>query len=119
YSFTKPYSEKTAEEIDLEVKKIIKIQFDRAKKILTENKEGLIKLAENLLAKEVIYSDDLEEIFGKSKYDTYNEEQKETEQKNNTNNKTKSETPEAINNSQTKKEKSTNTDINEKNSNIT
>ncbi len=88
YSFTKPYSEKTAEEIDDEVKKLIEKQFDRAVDILSKNKEGLKKLAERLLAKEVIYSDDLEEIFGKSQYDIYKEEiqqkeqQKEQENKN-------------------------------------
>jgi AFG3 family protein len=65
YSFTKPYSEKTAELIDEEVKKIIDGQFERAKKILIDHTEGHIKLAELLLKREVIFSEDLERIFGK------------------------------------------------------
>ena len=65
YSFTKPYSEKTAELIDQEVKIIIDAQYERAKKILKDNAEGHEKLAKRLLEKEVIFSEDLEEIFGK------------------------------------------------------
>lgn len=64
YGFTKPYSEKTAELIDDEAKRIIAEQYDRAKKILLENKEGHNKLAELLIEKEVIFTDDLEQIFG-------------------------------------------------------
>ncbi len=67
YSFTKPYSEKVAERIDKEVKKIIDEQYGRAKKILKENAEGLGKLADKLLEKEVIFAEDLEKIFGKRK----------------------------------------------------
>ncbi len=67
YSFTKPYSEKVAERIDEEVKKIIDEQYERAKKVLLENADGLKKLAEKLLEKEVIFSEDLESIFGKRK----------------------------------------------------
>ncbi len=65
YSFNKPYSEKTAETIDAEVKSLIDIQYERAKSILKKNKKGLQQLAEILLEKEVIFSDDLEKIFGK------------------------------------------------------
>jgi AFG3 family protein len=65
YNFTKPYSEKTAELIDEEVKKIIDGQYKRAKKILKENTEGHKKLAERLLEREVIFSEDLESIFGR------------------------------------------------------
>jgi AFG3 family protein len=65
YSFNKPYSEKTAETIDNEVKTLIDTQYDRAKDILKKNKKGLRELAEILLEKEVIFSDDLEKIFGK------------------------------------------------------
>lgn len=65
YSFNKPYSEKTAEIIDEEVRKLIDLQYKRAKDILKKNKKGLEKLAEILLEKEVIFSDDLEKIFGK------------------------------------------------------
>jgi len=63
YGFTKPYSEKTAELIDNEVSAIIEEQFKRASKVLTENKTQLAQLAETLLEKEVIFSDDLERIF--------------------------------------------------------
>jgi cell division protease FtsH len=65
YGFTKPYSEKTAELIDSEAKKIVAEQYERAKQILKENAEGHNKLAELLLVREVIFSEDLEEIFGK------------------------------------------------------
>ena len=67
YSFNKPYSEKTAEVIDEEVNRIIDEQYERAKKTLRENMEGLTKLANQLLEKEVIFSEDLEEIFGPRK----------------------------------------------------
>ncbi|PIF06043.1 MAG: cell division protein FtsH [Draconibacterium sp.] len=69
YSFTKPYSEKTAELIDQEVKIIIDKQYERALKILRDNAEGHKKLAEKLLKREVIFSEDLEEIFGKRPWD--------------------------------------------------
>ncbi len=69
YGFTKPYSEKTAELIDEEVSKMIEIAYVRAKKILTENKDLLIKLAEQLLEKEVIFKEDLEIIFGKRRFE--------------------------------------------------
>lgn len=64
YSFTKPYSEKTAELIDNEIKKLIDEAYIRAKKVLEKNIEGHKILAERLLEKEVIFTDDLEEIFG-------------------------------------------------------
>lgn len=69
YAFTKPYSEKTAELIDEEVKKIIDEQYKRARKILKENVEGHKKLAELLLEREVIFGEDLEKIFGKRPWD--------------------------------------------------
>ncbi len=69
YSFTKPYSEKTAELIDEEVKIIIDKQYDRALSILKENAEGHAKLANLLLEREVIFSEDLEAIFGKRPWD--------------------------------------------------
>jgi len=69
YNFKKPYSEATAQMIDEEIKKIIDIQYQRAITILTENKENLTKLAELLLEKEVIFKDDLENIFGKRPFD--------------------------------------------------
>jgi cell division protease FtsH len=69
YSFTKPFSEKTAELIDDEANAIIVEQYKRAIKILTENKDGLIKLGELLLEKEVIFTEDLEDVFGPRKFD--------------------------------------------------
>ena len=65
YGFTKPYSEKTAELIDAEAKKIIAEQYERAKKILQENAEGHGQLTDVLVEKEVIFAENMEEIFGK------------------------------------------------------
>ncbi|MFN0290554.1 ATP-dependent zinc metalloprotease FtsH [Pedobacter helvus] len=64
-SFTKPYSEATARIIDEEASKIIEEQYARALQILADNQENLGKLAEKLLTSEVIFKEDLEEIFGK------------------------------------------------------
>ena len=64
YDLTKPYSEKTAELIDKEVKDLIKMIHDRTLKILTDNKEGFLALSTILLEKEVIFAEDLENIFG-------------------------------------------------------
>jgi len=69
YGFSKPYSEKTAELIDLEAKKIIEESYNKAKEVISANIEGLTKLAEQLLEKEVIFSEDLESIFGKRRGD--------------------------------------------------
>ena len=69
YSFHKPYSEKTAETIDQEVSKLVESAYNRAKSILTKNKALLKKLANLLLEKEVIFSEDLEKIFGKNPFD--------------------------------------------------
>jgi AFG3 family protein len=71
--FTKPYSEKTAELIDKEVNQIISESYQRAKHVLQKNKKGLTELAELLLEKEVIFSEDLERIFGKRKADQLKE----------------------------------------------
>ena len=68
YGFTKPYSEQTAETIDKEISLIIEGQYKRALKILQKNKEKLIKLAELLLKKEVIFKKNLEEIFGERSF---------------------------------------------------
>ena len=65
YGFTKPYSEKTAELIDAEAKRIVDESYERARKVLNENREGLEKLAALLLEREVIFSEDLEKVFGK------------------------------------------------------
>jgi ATP-dependent metalloprotease FtsH len=74
YSFNKPYSEKTAETIDEEVKALIDAQYERAKSILKKNKKGLKALAEILLEKEVIFSDNLAVIFGKRPWTSSQEE---------------------------------------------
>lgn len=65
FSFSKPYSEQTAMLIDEEISKIVEEQYKRAVELLGRNKEKLSKLAELLLEKEVIFKDNLEEIFGK------------------------------------------------------
>jgi cell division protease FtsH len=80
FGFTKPYSEKTAELIDEEVNLIIAESYVRAKEVLKNNMKGLTELAELLLEKEVIFSEDLERIFGKRKADLLKEE-KEAEVK--------------------------------------
>ncbi|MCB8963692.1 MAG: ATP-dependent metallopeptidase FtsH/Yme1/Tma family protein [Bacteroidales bacterium] len=67
YTFSKPYSEKTSEQIDKEVKELIDRAYDNAKRILTENSNGHTQLAELLLEREVIFSEDLENIFGPRK----------------------------------------------------
>ena len=65
YSFSKPYSEATAQLIDEEVKKMIAEQYERAKTILSEHKEGHAALAQLLIEREVIFAEDVERIFGK------------------------------------------------------
>jgi cell division protease FtsH len=74
FGFTKPYSEKTAELIDQEVNLIISESYIRAKEVLKNNMKGLTELAELLLEKEVIFSEDLERIFGKRKADLIKDE---------------------------------------------
>jgi cell division protease FtsH len=69
YSFHKPYSEKTAELIDQEIKALVEKAYDRAVELLEENREKLEQLAARLLEKEVIFSEDLEEVFGKRIWD--------------------------------------------------
>ena len=69
YSFGKPYSEETAKKIDVEIKDIIENQYKRAVAILHENRDKLDALAQKLLEKEVIFREDLEEIFGKRAWD--------------------------------------------------
>ena len=68
-SFTKPYSEKTAQIIDQEISNIIETQYKRACDLLKKNKSRLTKLAERLLDKEVIFKDDLSNILGKRPFD--------------------------------------------------
>ena len=69
YGFTKPYSERTAELIDSEAKKIVEESYRKAKEVISANIDGLKQLAEQLLEKEVIFSEDLERIFGKRRGD--------------------------------------------------
>jgi len=76
YSFTKPYSEKTAEIIDEEVNVIINKEYERAKQILSSNAEGHKKLAELLLEREVIFTEDLEHVFGPRPWNKTKEEEK-------------------------------------------
>ncbi|MFR8636527.1 MAG: ATP-dependent zinc metalloprotease FtsH [Parabacteroides distasonis] len=87
WGFTKPYSEETAKLIDTEVQKIINEQYDRAKRILSENKEGHSKLAQVLLDREVIYSEDVEHIFGKCAWISRSQEILELQEKANGKNK--------------------------------
>jgi cell division protease FtsH len=65
YQFQRPYSDTTAKVIDDEVLKMVNEQYDRAKKILMEHKEGHNALAELLISREVIFAEDVERIFGK------------------------------------------------------
>jgi cell division protease FtsH len=69
YAFSKPYSESTARTIDEEVKKMTDIAYAKTKQILISNKDKLTLLAQKLLEKEVIFKEDLEEIFGKRPFD--------------------------------------------------
>ncbi len=74
YSFNRPYSEKTAELIDQEVKRMVNEQYERAKQILSDNKENHNKLAQLLIDKEVIFAEDVEHIFGKRPWASRSEE---------------------------------------------
>ena len=65
YNFSKPYSEDTALTIDKEISNLIESQYQRAISLLSENKDKLIQLADILIEKEVLFKDDLEQIFGK------------------------------------------------------
>ena len=73
-SFTKPYSEKTAQVIDKEISDIIELQYNRACTILKKNKSKLKQLAERLLEKEVIFKDDLFNILGERPFEKKNKE---------------------------------------------
>ena len=74
YSFSKPYSDRTAELIDEEVKRMINEQYERAKEVLTVQKEGHNRLARLLMEKEVIFAEDVENIFGKRPWASRSEE---------------------------------------------
>ena len=74
YAFSKPYSNRTAELIDEEVKRMINEQYDRAKSLLSLHKEGHNQLAQLLIEKEVIFAEDVERIFGKRPWASRSEE---------------------------------------------
>ncbi len=74
YGFTKPYSEETAKLIDEEVSRIVAEQYQRAKTILTEKSEGHAQLTQVLIEREVIYTEDVEHIFGKRQWASRSEE---------------------------------------------
>jgi cell division protease FtsH len=65
-AFTKPFSEKTAQDIDAETKRLLKEAEETAHKIIVANRDGLTALAERLLEKETVFAEDLEDIFGAS-----------------------------------------------------
>jgi cell division protease FtsH len=81
YSFSKPYSERTAELIDEEVKRMINEQYTRAKELLCKHKEGHNQLAQLLVEKEVIFAEDVEQIFGKRPWASRSEEIMNNEEK--------------------------------------
>ena len=68
-AFTKPYSEETSKMIDEEVRKLIEVSYERTKKLLEEKKEQVIKLAEALLDKEVLFQSDVELLIGKRPFE--------------------------------------------------
>ena len=74
YQFQKPYSETTAKIMDDEVLKMVNEQYERAKQILMEHKEGHAQLAQLLIEREVIFADDVEKIFGKRPWTSRSEE---------------------------------------------
>lgn len=87
YDLTKPYSEQTAEMIDDEVRKIVKMIHDRTYKILSDHKEGFLQMATLLLEKEVIFAEDVEKILGpKAKPADETENETETTEKTETEN---------------------------------
>ena len=81
YNFQRPYSETTAKIMDDEVLKMINEEYDRAKSILTEHKEGHAQLADLLVSREVIFAEDVERIFGKRPWASRAEELLEAQQR--------------------------------------
>ena len=74
-AFTKPYSELTAQQIDAEAKQVIEKAYKMAEKVLREHADGLKELAELLLSREVVFTEDVERIFGRRKKDIERESQ--------------------------------------------
>ena len=70
YNFTKPYSDSTAEKIDLEVKRIVDSAYERTKKLLLDKREQLEKIANKLLEKEILFQNDLETLIGKRPFES-------------------------------------------------
>ncbi|MAJ05619.1 MAG: peptidase M41 [Crocinitomicaceae bacterium] len=112
YGFTKPYSEETAKIIDQEIKKIIDTQYERAKSILKKHEDKLHQLSNKLLETEVIFKEDLEDIFGKRPFQK--EEIKTETKKEETANKTKKVIPKKT--SSSKKTSNTSNKVNSKKS---
>ena len=83
YQFQRPYSETTAKIMDDEVLKMVNEQYERAKQILTEHKEGHAQLAQLLVDREVIFAEDVEKIFGKRPWVSRSEELLEAEMRAN------------------------------------
>lgn len=81
YSFQRPYSDSTAQLIDAEVLKMINEQYERAKKILDEHRDGHAQLAQLLIEREVIFAEDAEKIFGKRQWASRTEELMEAQQR--------------------------------------
>lgn len=81
YNFQRPYSETTAKIMDDEALRIINEQYERAKQILTEHKDGHAQLAELLISREVIFAEDVERIFGKRPWASRAEELLEAQQR--------------------------------------
>ncbi len=75
-AFTKPYSEQTAQQIDTEAKRVIEQAYKMAEQVLREHADGLKELAELLLSREVVFTEDVERIFGKRKKDIERERKK-------------------------------------------
>ena len=81
YTFQKPFSENTAELIDAEVKVMIAEQYERAKEMLLKHADGHHQLAQILLEKEIIYAENLEQIFGKRPWISRSQEILQSEDK--------------------------------------
>ena len=80
YGFTKPYSDKTAEMIDIEVRNLISECYELTKQLLSDKREKLEELSHILLKREILFQHDLEEILGPRPFDAKKEEQPATEQ---------------------------------------
>lgn len=82
YGFTKPFSEERAKSIDQEISKIIAEQYNRAKQLLLQYQSGHRLLAETLEEREVIFTEDVEQIFGPRQWVSRSEELMQQDNKN-------------------------------------